>query len=156
MRKDLHQPLERCLTHVELLIEDQASGKFFKYLAEGDYLPECWPTFEIDEGTEQLALRVIQAMQPIGFVPSWFQEITRLTRLSYSFVDATPGNYGDEVYVHVMAEAIPAVWSQEDAQKPGELVDLQEMQMLVKPARKYENNAPYQAVRRLIREVRES
>jgi hypothetical protein len=107
MKKDLSQPLKRSQTQFRLFIRVQPD----KYVVFRDRSDDCGCNYQhstllavdIDESAEDVPMALIRTLRDKGMVFKSSEELLRLTTTSYSYVDDTPGEVFDIVYL--LAEA---------------------------------------------------
>lgn len=154
MKRDLSQALKKDWTHVQLIVQDESSKKFFIIPDKEDkgyYSTDFFwlPTLDLNEAKESLPMLLIQELQEIGFVPNGYRELVRQTDIVYSFVDRTPGIYGELVCLYVRAYKIDSMWQTDKL--PGDMVELAEF---AEKSQSAPANSPvvWRAVRQLIEE----
>lgn len=109
MKKDFSQEFDRKATLAFLVIEIGDSGRFLLF-ATPEALEEygeadAVTTLSLDlKGGGSLARQIALCLASNGLMLNRFREITRETRLSFSFMDDTPGVESDAIVLHAQVD----------------------------------------------------
>lgn len=109
MKKDFSQEFDREATLAFLVIEIGDSGRFLLF-ATPEALEEygeadAVTTLSLDlKGGRSPARQIALCLASNGLMLNCFREIARETRLSFSFIDDTPGVESDAIVLHVQVD----------------------------------------------------